>query len=116
MFVSVGHKSRARGSAVPELAYRAFIDNLSMGTVSLRDCILVDKTPLQILRERIVSAKEAHIDSNIAGEPVSRELADKISESVLDKAREDSDIAATRMLREDILGNTVLPELLEKLI
>jgi len=99
-----------------ELAYRAFIDNLSMGTVSLGDCILIDKTPLQILRERIVSAKEARIDSNIGGEPVSRELADKISESVLDKARGDSDITATRMLRENILRNIVLPELLEKLL
>jgi len=106
---------RYRGGGL-ELVYRAFIDHLNIGIVSLGDCIFLDKTPLQILRERTTSTKEASIDSNIGGYPVSRELADIISESALERARKDADIVAARTLRQNILRSTALFQDLEKLV
>ena len=99
-----------------ELVYRAFIDHLNIGIVSLRDCVFLDKTPLQILREKTTSTKEASIETNIGGHPVSRELADIISESALERAKKDDDIVAARTLRQNILRNTVLFQDLEKLV
>jgi len=67
--------------------YRAFIGHHYIDSVDLVNCILVEKTPVEVLLGRYPRLIDSNIDSNISGYSVDRTLADSISEAVLKSAK-----------------------------
>jgi len=96
-----------------EVTYRAFIDHQYMGSVDLRHCLRIGKTPVQILTENKPKLEDSDIDCLLAGYELNRRLADPMVEIALKRADEDSVIQEDRLQRQSLLGN--LQELIEML-
>ncbi|WP_455276844.1 hypothetical protein [[Eubacterium] cellulosolvens] len=93
--------------------YRAFINHKYMGSINLSDCLLIGKTPVQILTERRTILKDSNIDSNISGRSAKRTLTDAIAKFALFQANKDTVIQDARLQQQSIIED--FNELIENL-
>jgi len=89
------------------------MNNRYVGDVNLRESLLIDKPPTQVLMEKKPMVKDSDIRSTIGGYEVERPLADAIVKSALERLKADETVQNLRGQRALVLHD--LGFLLEKL-
>ena len=96
-----------------EVTFRAFIDHAHMGSVSLDECLMRGRRPLEMLGEKIRALERCKIDSLVSGYEVDMGAANVLVESATVRASDDELIRDARNRSQLLLTES---EALKKLL